>query len=84
MINTFCQDFIDQVMPRPQEHSLDEIGLRVKGADGRILIYLGYVEIKVELSLSEEESLIVSLLVVPVTEYNKMVPLTVGTNIIRY
>ena len=84
IISTICQDFINQMVPRPQVHSLDEIELQVKRAVGRTLPYLGYVELKVESSLSEMEPLIVPLLVVPVTEYIKTVPLIVGTNIIRH
>lgn len=81
MISTICEDVLDLITPKPQIHALEE--LNVKCADGRSLPYLGYVEVTVELPFLEGRAIHVPLLVVTMTDYNKLVPVIVGTNIIR-
>ena len=58
--------------------------LRIECADGQLLPYLGYVVADVGLpsaGLKTHKSVI--LLVVPNTEYNRRVPLLLGTNVLR-
>ena len=83
MISTISESHIGKIIPTPTLHSLDEIDLDIKCADGSSLPYLGYIEVSVRLSDEGEGSLYVPLLVVPSTDYNKTVPIIVGTNIIR-
>ena len=83
MISTISESHIGKIIPTPTLHSLDEIDLDIKCADGSSLPYLGYIEVSVRLSDEGEGSLCVPLLVVPSTDYNKTVPIIVGTNIIR-
>jgi hypothetical protein len=57
---------------------LDEL-VEIRSATGDILPYLGFIESNLSLA---DLSLDVLLLVVPDTDYNSMVPLLVGTNIL--
>lgn len=84
MISTVTQEFIGQLVPEPTIHTLDDFDLEVKGAGGQLLPYLGYVIVDVRVPFLEDKSLQMPLLVVPLTEYNKTVPVIVGTNIIRH
>lgn len=81
MISTISKDAVKQMEPKPELHMLEE--LEVKCADGLSLPYLGYVEVTDELPFLQGRSLHVPLLVVAMTDYNKSVPVIVGTNIIR-
>ena len=80
-ISTVCEHFVEHMFPKPIVHDLEEIDLQVKVADGRTLPYTGYIESIVKLPFSEA-AVSTLLLVVPTTEYNKTVPIIVGTNII--
>ena len=64
-------------------HSIDDL-LKVEGANGLPVTYLGYVELSILFpgSLPSSSEIDVPVLVVPDTSYNKKVPLCVGTNII--
>ena len=60
--------------------------LRVEGASGQAIPYLGYIEMDIKFPkevTGEEEVHSILALVVPQTEYNQRVPLVIGTNIIR-
>ena len=81
MIRTISMDALEQMEPKPQLHMLEE--LDVKCADSLSLPYLGYVAVTVELPFLKGQPLHVPLLVVEMTDYNKSVPVIVGTNIIR-
>ena len=83
MISTISKAYLDQITPKPQIHKLEEIDLDIKCADGLTLPYLGYIEVSVELPCTDQGPMFVPLLVVPTTEYNRTVPLIVGTNVIR-
>ena len=69
------------MLPKQIIHDLEEIDLQFKVADGHILPYSGYIETIIKLPFSEA-AVSTLLLVVPTTEYNRTVPITVGTNII--
>ena len=63
---------------------MDELELEVKCADGRPLLYKGYVAVNISspfIEESQEEELPYPLLVVPATEYNRTA-FNPGTNII--
>lgn len=81
MISTICENILEQMDPKPQLHMLEE--LEVKCADGLSLPYLWYIEVAVDLPFLRGQSMHVPLLVVAMTDYNKSVPVIVGTNIIR-
>lgn len=81
MISTISMDASEKMEPKPQLRMLEE--LEVKSADGLLLPYLGYVAVTVELPFLKGQPLHVSLFVVEMTDYNKSVPVIVGTNIIR-
>lgn len=57
--------------------------MTVNVAGGATLPYLGYVEVKIKVNFISSEDIFVPLLVVNATEYNKNVPVVVGTNIIK-
>ena len=79
MLSTISMDVLEQMESKPQLHMLEE--LEVKCADGISLPYLGYVAVTVKLPFLKGQPLYVPLLVVEMTEYNKSVPVIVGTNI---
>ena len=56
--------------------------VRVEGAGGHQLTYLGYVEVK--LATSSGTSVWAPVLVAPKTEYNTRVPVILGTNVIKH
>ncbi|MCG8034658.1 MAG: retropepsin-like domain-containing protein [Candidatus Thiodiazotropha taylori] len=82
MISTISENCLETLNPKPELHSLEEIDLEVKVADGRTLPYLGYVELNIKLPFSESR-VDVPFLVVSTTDYNKRVPIIIGTNVLR-
>ena len=85
MVTTISQSFHAKYL---QEHPLQSLGklLKVEGASGQAIPYLGYIEI--DISFPKEvsgqvESHSVLALIVPDTEYNRRVPLIIGTNLIK-
>lgn len=83
MISTISESHVGKITPTPTLHSLNETDLDIKCADNSSLPYLGSIGVSVRMSDEVEGSLCVPLLVVPSTDYNKTVPIIVGTNIIR-
>ena len=84
-ISTVREAFLENISPEPEIRDMDELELEVKCADGRPLLYKGYVTVNISrpfIAESQEEELPYPLLVVPATEYNRTVPLIAGTNII--
>lgn len=78
---SFYKKHLSDCVIRPMESLL-----RVVGAAGQDVPFLGYVEVEVE--FPEEESGLCSsvqalILVVPDNAYNQRVPLVIGTNIVR-
>ena len=67
---------------KPELRGLEDFELNISGANGQEIPYIGYIEAEVKLPNSLV-GIIVPLLVVKDTEYNKGVPAIVGTNIIR-
>ena len=83
MVSTVAEDFLNALDPVPIVHNIEELGLKVNAANGQTLPYSGYVEVEVTVSYLQNSALTVPLLVVPMTDYNREVPVIVGTNIIR-
>ena len=80
MVSTISVATLKSMHPPPDIKTLDEFTLSVKVAEGSPLPYLGYVEISVTF---QSDNMMVLLLVVPETDYNKSVPVVIGTNILR-
>lgn len=83
-ITTLSKSFFESHFPNAPLRSLDDF-LRVEGANGQPVPYLGYVELSIRLpgSLPSPVDLDAPVLIVHDTPYNKKVPLCVGTNVIR-
>ena len=65
-------------------HPLRDL-IRVEGASGHEIPYLGYTEVEITLhSLPDSPSLNALFLVVPSIPYNERVPFLIGTNILRH
>lgn len=83
MISTIAEDFILSLNPVPQIYTIEELGLNVDVANGQTLEYSGCVVVDVSVPCFEEATVLAPCLVVPMTVYNKEVPIIVGTNIIN-
>ncbi|MCG8034916.1 MAG: hypothetical protein JAZ03_22460, partial [Candidatus Thiodiazotropha taylori] len=84
-ISTVSAEFLKQLTPQPEIRDLEELELEVKLADGSPLLYKGYVAVNITSPFNEETSNTFPpfpLLVVPATEFNRNVPIIVGTNMI--
>lgn len=83
MISTCTEEFLDQLKPKPEILPLEDFELEIKVAHGYSLPYKGYTFVEVTVPFLSNKELNIPLLVVPQTEYNKMIPVVVETNIIR-
>ncbi len=83
MVSTISETFLGSLKPTPELKAIDEFILSVTVAEGSSLPYSGYVEVSITTSFSTEPWM-VPLLVVKDTEYNRSVPVIIGTNILRY
>ena len=82
-ISTITEAFIETLNPKPEIRSVDDFDLEIKGAGGQTLPYHGYVWVNVQVPFLADRTVTLPLLVVPMTEYNKRVPIIAGTNIIH-
>jgi hypothetical protein len=82
MVCTISVTTLKSMHPPPDIKTLDEFTLSVKVAEGSPLPYLGYVEVCISVTF-QSDNMMVLLLVVPETDYNKSVPVVIGTNILR-
>ena len=80
-ISTVSEQFWNSLNPKPEIHVVQE--LEIKCADGNTLPYRGVVELTIGVPTLQEDLVSALFLVVPATDYNKTVPFTVGTNVIR-
>ena len=78
MITTISEGFLKKV-PDVEIRDL-ETALQIKGAAGQVVPYIGIVEVLIRIN---EQAMMVPVLVVHDTEYNKNVPLIIGTNILE-
>ena len=82
MVSTIAEEFVCKLNNSLVIHSIDELGLRVNNANGQSMPYSGVVEVDKIIPCFGNKSLTVFMLVVPTTEYNKEVPVIIGTNVI--
>ena len=82
-ISTITEECLDQLDPRPQLRSMDDFGIDIKAAGGHSIPYKGYVFVDVSAPFNDSVSQSIPILVVSLTEYNKTVPVIVGTNILE-
>ncbi len=84
----YIRKLYNSLDPSPQLLSIDDFDLKVHGAGGNVLPYLGYIEADISLPfLTPTETDVVDyfpVLVTPDTDYNQKVPVLVGTNVIRF
>lgn len=80
-ISTIAEDFLLSLNPVPELYTIEQLGLRVNVANGQALQYSGCVVVHVSVPCLGESAVQAPCLVVPMTEYNKEVPIIIGTNI---
>ena len=79
-VSTISQTFYDKLSDKVPIKPLSEL-LRVEGASGHEIPYVGYVELDVTVpDVEKGENIPVLLLVVSETNYNSKVPILLGTN----
>ena len=61
---------------------MDDFGLDIRAAGGQTIPYKGYVLVDVSAPFNDSVSQLIPILVVPLTAYNKTVPVIVGTKIL--
>ena len=86
MISTLAQSFYERHLSYLKLHSLDGL-IDIKVAGGYSLPYFGYVEANIafpDMKHSFGDSVDSLVIVVPDTEYNRTVPLLIGTNLIGF
>ena len=76
-INTICVDALDRFDPKPDVRLCEE--LEIKCADGSTLPYIGYVAVLVDIPFMKGDPVVRPFLVVPMTDYNRNIPVIVGT-----
>ena len=76
---TYYKEHLQEKYPLQELNSL----LKVEGAGGHQLKYTGYAEMEIMVPEHSTTSFWVPVLVAPDTTYNSMVPLIVGTNVIK-
>ena len=82
-ISTITEEFLDKLDPKPDIYPLDDFHLDIQTAGGHSLPYKGYVRVDVKAPFIDDDFLRVPMLVVPLTDYNSIVPVIIGTNVIR-
>jgi hypothetical protein len=82
-ISTVSEKFYKESLPGLELHELKSI-LKIDCANGQLLPYYGYIEVKVCVpGLTGTEGVTTIVLVTPESHYNKRVPLLLGTNLIK-
>ncbi|MCW4346603.1 MAG: pol polyprotein, partial [Candidatus Thiodiazotropha endolucinida] len=82
-ISTITEEALAQLNPLPVLRSMEDFGLDIRSAGGHSIPYKGYIIADVSVPFLKGVSELIPLLVVPLTEYNKTVPVIIGTNIIH-
>ena len=83
MITTISEDFYRSLSPTPTLISIENFNLKVEGAGGYTLPYLGYIECGLQIPFLGQQIIEVPALVVPTTDYSLNIPVVVGTNAIK-
>ena len=83
MITTISEDFYRSLSPTSTLISIENFNLKVEGAGGYTLPYLGYIECGLQIPFLGQQIIEVPALVVPTTDYSLNIPVVVGTNAIK-
>lgn len=81
-VSTLSRSFFDKLSPQPALHYFRELLDTI--ADGSNLPYHGYVEVDFEIPGMDGSIVSVSCLMVSDTDYNRQVPIIIGTSYINY
>ena len=76
-------EYSDSLHNKPDLLNLSDFNLTITGPDGRSIPYLGLIEVTVKADFMQGKEVEVLALIMPNTEYNRQVPIIVGTNVIR-
>ena len=76
----FYKDHLQNKYPLQEVNDL----LKVEGAGGHQLVYVGYAEVELSVPDHSNTPLWVPVLVAPATSYNQRVPFIIGTNVIKH
>ena len=82
-ISTISEEFYNSMNPKPVLYSIKEMGLKVEGAGGHILSYMGTIACTLAVPFLQNQVIETAALVLPTTEYSLKVPVIVGTNAIN-
>ena len=83
-ITSISEAFYETLDPKPTLHSITEFGLSVTCANGTELPYKGYIEADIVVPSLGNTTYKAPVLVVENTDYNRRVPVIIGTNVIRF
>ena len=64
MVTTVSEEFYKSIVPQPELKGLDNLGLSLQEPDGRALLYIGYIEARIEISF-HAAAIDIPVLVVP-------------------
>ena len=82
-VTTVSEIFYKSLHDKPDLLNLSDFDLTITGPDGRSRPYLGLIEVTIKADFMHGKAVEVLTLVMPNTEYNRQVPVIVGTNVIR-
>lgn len=82
MVTTMNIELYNRLDPKPELRSLNNFDLKVSGATGEKVPYIGYVEVGIATTFTDSE-VDIPVLVVPENSSNSEVPVIIGTNVIR-
>ncbi|MCG8110256.1 MAG: reverse transcriptase family protein, partial [Candidatus Thiodiazotropha taylori] len=81
-ITTISEDFYKVMNPKPELFSIEELNLKVQGAGGHTIPYIGFILCEIRVPFLGENVVEKGALIVPSTEHNIEVPVIVGTIVI--
>ncbi len=82
MVSTISEHFYQWMDNKPELKSLEDFKINLSGANEQDIPFIGYIEAEVKMPISTSEGMIEPILVVKSTDYNRLVPAIVGTNIV--
>ena len=82
-ITTISEDLYNSMSPKPVLYSIEKLGLKIEGASGHILSYMGAIVCSLEVPFLHNQIIETAALVLPTTDYSLKVPVIVGTNVIN-
>ena len=82
-IKTISDDFYNSMSPKPVLYSIEKLGLKIEGAGGHILSYMGAIACSLEVPFLQNQLIETAALVLSTTDYSLKVPVIVGTNAIN-